>query len=743
MADKSFGVKELNLLNASGTPTVTSPNNLNLNANTVAISTSCTIGNNLTVTGGTSLSNLIVSGITTFSAGNTVDVRGNFTVSGISTIPQPADSNPMANWTITNNSASAYRFTGPGQSGTEDNPNIYLVRGHRYIFKHNATSSHPIQIRFANGGAAYTDGITYSEGNNTTTDGNNLIFNVQHDAPAHLFYQCTSHGGMVGNIYIVGQHLANGANNRVLTATSAYGINAESNMTFDGDDLTISHSGLAVNIFESTDNHSRLRIKSGSSSLTQLEFADQDDADAGEIRYDHGSDVLSFHVGSNAEKFRIKNDGIVCLDNTTGAIVIGDNSAPGITTAANGNTKMYFRSGTHTQTSATTDMVQISLYDQNSKRNGTESSGSWKSKIQFLAAQMNGGVREGAFIQQDIKYNNFSGGATKMRADLVFATRGDAETSSNDPASEKLRINHRGEMTMSNAATTEFIQVSTTGNTTRGVISLAGKDGSGNAVTLKMGGFGDTSRGEIFTHSNHALGFATNNAATQMMLDTNGNLVVGHTAANAKLHIASGTSSAVGDATNPAFQIGATGNYRFAIHTTNEAAIIANKNGDDGIQIHTKLGNTGNSGIGEAQRFHSRGYRESRNYNYGPWAFVNDTWKSTITVGDPGDNKFTTIKLILTLIDGSYRQNLWQGEYTIFASNAAGGPGVNYYLKEHWQHVGSGNWSGGTVSVAITSGGALQVTADNGHDDAAGNAYIHILDVIGDIDGSTVASISS
>ena len=86
---------------------------------------------------------------------------------------------------------------------------------------------------------------------------------------------------------------------------------------------------------------------------------------------------------------------------------------------------------------------------------------------------------------------------------------------------------------------------------------------------------------------------------------------------------------------------------------------------------------------------------------------------------------------------------MWQGEYTIFASNSVGGPGVNYYLKEHWQQVGSSNWSGGTVSVAITSGGALQVTADNGHDDAAGNAYIHILDVIGDIDGSTVASISS
>jgi len=196
MADKSFGVKELNLLNASGTPTVTSPNNLNLNANTVAISTSVTVGQNLTVSANAGIASLNVTGIATVV---------NFNATGISTIAQPADSNPMANWTITNNSSSAYRFTGPGQSGSDDNPDLYLVRGHRYIFKHNATSSHPIQIRFANGGSAYTDGVTYSDtGNNRTTDGNNLILNVQHDAPAQLYYQCTNHGSMVGNIYIVG-----------------------------------------------------------------------------------------------------------------------------------------------------------------------------------------------------------------------------------------------------------------------------------------------------------------------------------------------------------------------------------------------------------------------------------------------------------------------------------------------------------------------------------------------------------
>ena len=335
MADKSFGVKELNLLNASGTPTVTSPNNLNLNANTVAISTSCTIGSNLDVDGTTNLDNTDIVGITTirnasgtklyegvangsklFHAGTErlstetygIDINGTLgadqiNCSGVSTITVPANTNPHSSWDVVNNSASSYRFTGPGQDGAEDNPDIYLVRGQRYLFKMNA-SGHPFQIRVSNGGSAYSDGVT----NNGAQTGN-VVFNVQHDAPAHLFYQCTSHGSMVGNIYIVGQHLANGANNRVLTATSAYGINAESNMTFDGDDLTISHSGLAVNIFESTDNHSRLRIRSSDASLGQLEFADQTDADAGEIRYDHANDKMTFHVGNNVARVGIDSTG--------------------------------------------------------------------------------------------------------------------------------------------------------------------------------------------------------------------------------------------------------------------------------------------------------------------------------------------------------------------------------------------------------------------------------------------------
>ena len=277
MADKSFGVKELNLLNASGTPTVTSPNNLNLNANTVAISTSCTIGNNLTVTSTTNSANLNVTGIGTITRAFATDLS----VSGVTTITVPANANPHSSWDVVNNSASAYRFTGPGQDGAEDNPNIYLVRGQRYVFKMNA-SGHPFQIRVANAGAAYSDGVT----NNGSQTGN-VVFNVQHDAPAQLFYQCTSHGSMVGNIYIVGgpqvisgvvtattfsgsgasltnlpaanltgtlpvisganltslpaqATIANNGNDRIITGGSGVNLNGEANLQFDGTDLYVS-----------------------------------------------------------------------------------------------------------------------------------------------------------------------------------------------------------------------------------------------------------------------------------------------------------------------------------------------------------------------------------------------------------------------------------------------------------------------------------------------------------------------
>jgi len=109
----------------------------------------------------------------------------------------PADTDVQVTYDISAPSSSAYRFTGPGYSGADDNPDIYLVRGQRYRFTNNSGGSHPFQIRSSPGGSAYTDGVSGSQSG--TQD-----FNVQNDAPVRLYYQCTIHSGMIGNIYIVG-----------------------------------------------------------------------------------------------------------------------------------------------------------------------------------------------------------------------------------------------------------------------------------------------------------------------------------------------------------------------------------------------------------------------------------------------------------------------------------------------------------------------------------------------------------
>ena len=330
MAEKGFGVKEVNLIGASGTPTITSPNNLNLNANNVAISTNVSIGGTLTVTGNVSVggtltyedvtnidsvglitarSGLIISGVTTFNtdvdfkgsggatkilydasqdalefadsatlafgshpgtgdyqinyvnggdfainamSGGTqdlvigryesatqkkhlvstragvielyhdnakkletnstgVNITGAITVNGSALSITPTNTDVQVVYTVTANGSSAYRFAGNGIVSTEDNPDVYLIRGLKYRFINNSGGSHPFQIRQSSGGSAYSSGVT----NNGASSGN-IDFQVPYSAPSHLYYQCTVHGGMVGNIYIRG---AGGNNTNVGVTT--------------------------------------------------------------------------------------------------------------------------------------------------------------------------------------------------------------------------------------------------------------------------------------------------------------------------------------------------------------------------------------------------------------------------------------------------------------------------------------------------------------------------------------------
>ena len=256
MAEKSFGVKDLNIVGASGDPTIESNGDLNLKAGQVAIQTNTTVtgvvtatsfaGNGANITGistanivnyqvggsgggitvedeGTPLSttattlNFVGAGIAASGTGaektitvsggaaansvfDTVDVVGIVTAGSFVTDLITANGTGRGFCTryyITANGASSYRFAGPGQRNTVDNPTLYLMRGFTYMFENSTGSSHPFRIQFT----GTTTGVgTYVSGSQTGVQ----IFTIPHDAPPNYEYQCTvpGHAGMKGSFVI-------------------------------------------------------------------------------------------------------------------------------------------------------------------------------------------------------------------------------------------------------------------------------------------------------------------------------------------------------------------------------------------------------------------------------------------------------------------------------------------------------------------------------------------------------------
>jgi hypothetical protein len=98
-----------------------------------------------------------------------------------------------------------YTFTGKGLTGAVNDPTLTLSRGHTYIFENrNSANAHPFYIKtsIANGGTndAYNTGVT----NNGGAGGTEIVFTVPHDAPDLLYYQCSSHSSMAGQLKIAG-----------------------------------------------------------------------------------------------------------------------------------------------------------------------------------------------------------------------------------------------------------------------------------------------------------------------------------------------------------------------------------------------------------------------------------------------------------------------------------------------------------------------------------------------------------
>ena len=229
MADKSFGIKELNLI-SSGTPKIESPNNLNLSAVTVAISTNATVGGTLDVDGHTELDDVNISGISTFAGITTVTGQTLFTkqlgASGFSTF------------------FNDVKFTGASYDALWD------TSENRLEFKDGASAV------FGTGDDLE---IKHSGGNTTLKNitgqfriaGNDL--RLQNQTSSTDFIKVNSTGSVVTGVLtatsfsgdgsaltgITGTTINNNADNRVITGSgTANTLEAESSLTYDGTTLT-------------------------------------------------------------------------------------------------------------------------------------------------------------------------------------------------------------------------------------------------------------------------------------------------------------------------------------------------------------------------------------------------------------------------------------------------------------------------------------------------------------------------
>lgn len=165
----------------------------------------------LTITGGTN--------ITTSITGDTLTVDFNGTLT--TTLAALTDTNtngiiqgdmlywngtnwvptrsPMIWWELNASGNADYQVSGPGFSGTVNDPTFYVYRGFTYAFDNTIQGGgHPFRIQSTQGltGSAYTAG---QSGSGTSI----LYWTVPMDAPTTLYYQCTLHATMQGTINVV------------------------------------------------------------------------------------------------------------------------------------------------------------------------------------------------------------------------------------------------------------------------------------------------------------------------------------------------------------------------------------------------------------------------------------------------------------------------------------------------------------------------------------------------------------
>ena len=304
---------------------------------------------------------------TTATYATTAGIATYATTAGIATY--------TSEWILESGNGSDYGISGPGLTGTENDPTFYLTRGQQYKFTNNL-GAHPFRIQSTpNGsvGAQYNDGIT----NNDVTNGT-LTWNVQFDAPDIVYYQCTVHPNMGGKIYIVDAGVASDVSvntTGIITATSFSG-NVTGNVTgtaTTATNVTVADessdtscnvlfvtaatgnlppkSGTNLTFNSSTGTLTATEFSGGGSGLTGVDATTLDSIDSGSFLRSDANDsfsgVLAGSTGSRIEFANVNTsyDTAGEIPTGVGAFLAGADNGTSTATPANMNIYSWYGVG--------------------------------------------------------------------------------------------------------------------------------------------------------------------------------------------------------------------------------------------------------------------------------------------------------------------------------------------------------------------------------------------------------------
>ena len=313
MADRSFGVKEINIIGSStgvGTPTMESPTNLNLNANRVAISTDVHVGRNINIV-------------------------------GISTVKQLSDykalvgaaSSATETFTVTVASkTSNHRYFGTGSGSGylidgRESPFITLLPGKTYRFDQADGSNNTHQLRFyleADRTTEYTTNVTFNG-----TAGNAGAYTqitVTDTTPIVLHYQCVNHGYM-GNSVQTNSNFINTPHTLFAKQLSVSGVSTLTGNVFVGSAITMYAS---TGIISATTFYGNLvgsitdatNLTGGTANAASLNVSGIATISAGRIQADAGSNLrfgnLPAGSGSSGRNIAIGDQVLYSLSGGSG-----------------------------------------------------------------------------------------------------------------------------------------------------------------------------------------------------------------------------------------------------------------------------------------------------------------------------------------------------------------------------------------------------------------------------------------